>query len=446
MSNSYALHRSLTHIPLRAVRGDGPYVFDADGKKYLDGCGGAAVSCLGHSHPKVIEAIQRQVAALPYAHTSFFTTDGLETLAEILVSGAPGMGKVLLLSGGSEAVEAALKLSRQYFVETGQAERHLFIARRQSYHGNTLGALAVGGNEWRREPFRPLLATGHHIAPCFEYRERRQDETQFEYGERVANELDAKIIELGPKNVAGFVAETVVGATAGAVEPVPGYFRRIREVCDRYGIHLILDEVMCGTGRTGTMMAYEQEGITPDLVTMAKGMAAGYQPIGALLCKAKITDALKNGSGFFQHGHTFMGHATAVAASLATFEAIREEKLLDNVVARGKSIRAKLRDAIGDHEHVGDIRGRGLFIGIEFVADRVSKTPFDPDAGINKQVRKAAMELGLLCYAMGGTIDGRQGDHILIAPPYNIDSTHEAELVDKLVAAIATALPRCRAD
>ena len=305
---SYVLHRNLRKNPPRAIKGDGAYLIDHSGKRYLDASGGAAVSCLGHSHPAIIEAIQTQVAKLPYAHTSFFTTDVLEDLAETLVKGAPGMRKVLLLSGGSETIEAALKLSRQYFLEAGEPNRHLFIARRQSYHGNTLGALAVGGNEWRRESFRPLLVDGHHIAPCFEYRERRNEETQEEYCERITLELEEKIIELGAENVAGFVAETVVGATAGAVTALPGYFARIREICDRYGIHLILDEVMCGTGRTGSMMAYEQEHITPDMVTMAKGLAAGYQPVGALLCTDKISASIKNGSGFFQHGHTFMGH------------------------------------------------------------------------------------------------------------------------------------------
>ncbi len=438
---SYALHRSLLKNPPRAVRGEGSYLFDDTGKRYLDACGGAAVSCLGHSHPAIIEAIQKQVEQLPYAHTSFFTTEALEELAEMLVEGAPGMGKVLLLSGGSETVEAALKLSRQYFLESGEPDRHLFIARRQSYHGNTLGALAVGGNEWRREPFRPLLVGGHHIAPCFEYRERAADETQEEYCDRVTRELEEKIIALGPENVAGFVAETVVGATAGAVVAVPGYFGRIREICDRYGIHLILDEVMCGTGRTGSMMAYQQEHITPDMVTMAKGLAAGYQPIGALLCTNKIIEVIRDNSGYFQHGHTFMGHATAVAASLATQKIIRSEGLLPNVVARGKTIRDGLRNALGEHPNVGDIRGRGMFIGVEFVVNKGSKESFDPASKIHRKIQKTAMEIGLLCYGMGGTVDGKRGDHILLAPPYNIDDVEEQELIEKFVDAVRQELP-----
>lgn len=432
---SHALHRSLLYQPPRAVRGDGPYMVDENGRRYLDGCGGAAVSCLGHSHPAVIEAIRRQIETLPYAHTSFFSTNVMEILADTLIAGAPGMGKVLLISGGSEAIEAALKLSRQYFVENAEPERRLFIARRQSYHGNTLGALAVGGNQWRRKNFAPLMMPGNHIAPCFEFREKRDDEQQAEYGLRVADELDEKIRELGPQNVAAFVAETVVGATSGAVPAVPGYFTRIREICSRHGVHLILDEVMCGTGRTGTMMAYEQEGIVPDMVTMAKGLAAGYQPIGALLCQSYITDAIREGSGFFQHGHTFMGHATAVAASLATLNAIRDENLLQNIMERGRSIRHQLREALADHENVGDIRGRGLFVGVEFVRDRESKTPLDPKRKTHNMVQKAALDAGLLCYGMGGTIDGLQGDHVLLAPPYNIEEQHVTELVEKFAIA-----------
>ena len=437
----HAIHRSLLQDPSPAVRGDGVYVFDRDGRRFLDGCGGAAVSCLGHSNGRVIAAIQEQVATLPYAHTSFFTTDVLEELAERLVGYCPGMGKVLLLSGGSEATEAALKLSRQYFVECGEPERRRFIARKQSYHGNTLGALGVGGNEWRRRMFAPLLKQGHYISPCFEYRDRQADETAEQYGLRVANELEAKILELGPESVAGFIAETVVGATAGAVAAVPGYFQRIREICDKYGVHLILDEVMCGTGRTGTFLACEQEGVVPDMVMLAKGLAAGYQPVAALLCRQHVIDAVREGSGFFQHGHTFMGHATALAASLATLKEIDERGLLENVVTRGTSMQQALRESLGDHPHVGDIRGRGLFIAIEFVEDRGTRGPFEPSLKVHNRVQKNAMDNGLMMYGMGGTIDGRYGDHVLIAPPYIIDESHESELVAKLSTAITKLWP-----
>ena len=433
---TYAIHRNLLVRPPNAVRGDGVYVIDADGNRYLDGCGGAAVSCLGHNHPNVIHAIRKQAEALPYAHTSFFSSDAMEMLAERLVTNAPGMGKVLLLSGGSEAIEAALKLSRQYFVEAGEPDRHLYIARRQSYHGNTLGALSVGGNEWRRAMYAPIMVPGNHIAPCFAYREQRDHESLGSYALRAANELEDKINELGAGNVAAFVAETVVGATAGAVAPAPGYFKRIREICDQHGIHLILDEVMCGTGRTGTMMAYEQEGICPDIVTMAKGLAAGYQPVGAVLCTDQITDVIRDGTGFFQHGHTFMGHATAVAASLATLQAIESENLLENVRVRGASLQQRLRAVLGDHPNVGDVRGRGLFIGIEFVKDRATKEPLDPAAKTHNRLQKEAISEGLMVYGMGGTIDGRSGDHVLIAPPYILSESEQEELVDKLARAV----------
>ena len=438
---SHVLHRSLLHDPPMAVGADGPYILDEHGRRYLDACGGAAVSNLGHNHHRVVEAIQQQAATLPFAHTSFFSTPVLEELADTLVAAAPGLDKVLLVSGGSEAIEAALKLSRQYFVEIGEPRRHLFVARKQSYHGNTLGALAVGGNQWRRRQFAPLLTEGHHISPCFEYRWRHAGEDREAFGLRVADELEAKILELGPENVAGFIAETVVGATAGAVTAVPGYFARVREICDRYGVHLILDEVMCGTGRTGSLFAYEQEGIVPDIVAMAKGLAAGYQPIGALLARGHVCESIKAGSGFFQHGHTFMGHAIAAAAALATLQVIHDEGLLENVTARGTSLRTELREALGGHAHVGDIRGRGLFIGVEIVKDRESKEPFEPDLKLHHAVKAAAMGEGLLCYAMGGTVDGRLGDHVLIAPPYTIDRSHEDEIVSKLTRAVGAAVP-----
>ena len=437
---SHVLHRSLRQEPVYAVQGDGVYVIGKDGSRYLDACGGAAVSCLGHNHPTVISAVCEQVASLPYAHTSFFTTTALEELGDALVGRAPGMSKVMLLSGGSEAMEAALKLSRQYFVERGETQREFFIARRQSYHGNTLGALGVGGNEWRRKMFAPLLKQGHHVAPCFEYHDREANESPQDYAGRLANELEEKINELGPDRIAGFVAETVVGATAGAVPAVETYFKRIRELCDRHGIHLILDEIMCGSGRTGTYFAYEQENVVPDIVTIAKGLAAGYQPIGALLCTSEITDTIRSGSGFFQHGHTFMGHVTAVAAAGATLAAIDDENLLDNVAARGRALRAGLREMLGEHPNVGDIRGRGLFIGIEFVENRKSKKPFDPALRLHRKIQNAAMANGLLCYGMGGTIDGQRGDHVLIAPPYIINETQEAELLEKFAASVTSVL------
>jgi adenosylmethionine-8-amino-7-oxononanoate aminotransferase len=403
------------------------------------------VSCLGHSHPAVIAAMQEQLGRLSFAHTSFFTNAAMEELATLLAAKAPpGIASAYFVSGGSEAVEAALKLARQYFVEIGQPERRHFIARRQSYHGNTLGALAVGGNAWRRAPFAPNLIEAHHIAPCYAYRDRRDDESEAAYGRRVADELEAKIHELGTETVIAFVAETVVGATAGVVPPVPGYFRRIREICDRNGILLILDEVMCGMGRTGTLHACEQEGVAPDIMTVAKGLGGGYQPIGAMLASKKIGDAIRAGSGFFQHGHTYMGHALACAAALAVQRTIAQENLLAAVQARGAELAAALDDRLGNHHHVGDLRGRGLFHGIELVVDRASKQPFAPELKLHARVKREAMARGLMCYPAGGTIDGRRGDHVLLAPPYIIRTDQIGELVDKLGDAIDAAIASTR--
>ncbi|MTI15720.1 aspartate aminotransferase family protein [Rhodobacteraceae bacterium RKSG542] len=412
--------------------GEGCYLYDETGKAYLDACGGAAVSCLGHSDPEVLKAIREQMDAIPFAHTSFFTSRPAEDLAARLIEHAPeGIDRVYFVSGGSEAVEAAIKLARQYFLEIGQPKRHRLIARRQSYHGNTLGALATGGNAWRREPFAPLMIETSHISPCYEYRDRRDDETSFEYGQRVANELEAEIERLGPETVMAFVAEPVVGATAGAVPAVEGYFKRIREICDKFGVLLILDEVMCGMGRTGTLFACEQDDVRPDIVCTAKGLGAGYQPIGAMLCSKDIYEAIENGSGFFQHGHTYVGHPMACAASLAVLN-----RLLSGVLAQveptGQMLQDKLTAAFGQHPHIGDIRGRGLFRALEIVEDRSTKAPFDPARGINKAVKRLAMENGLMCYPMGGTIDGVHGDHVLLAPPFIMEERHLDEVIDKL--------------
>lgn len=438
---SHVFHRHTRVSPPTVAAGDGPYLIDSEGRRYLDGSGGAAVSCLGHSHPAVTQAIRTQLDRIAYAHTGFFTSEPAEALADALIDQAPGdLDRVYFVSGGSEAMEACLKLARQYFIEIGQPQRRLLIARRQSYHGNTLGALAVGGNQWRRQQFEPLLAPAHHIAPCYPYRDRLDGEDEVAYGLRVADELEAKLQELGPENVIAFVCETVVGATAGVLPPTPGYLRRVREICDRHGVLLILDEVMCGMGRTGYLYACEEDGVAPDLLAIAKGLGAGYQPIGAMLVSGKIYDAVATGSGFFQHGHTYMGHTTACAAGLAVQQAIREEKLLDNVQTQGKALRAALVERFGQNPHVGDIRGRGLFIGLELVADRDTREPLDPALQIHAAIKREAMDRGLMCYPMGGTIDGRRGNHILLAPPFIIQPSHVEELVDKLGAAMDAAL------
>lgn len=438
---SHVLHRNLNQEYPTAVKGDGPYIVDREGRRYLDASGGAAVSCLGHSDEAVAQAIKDQVSQLAYAHTSFFTSDPMEQLADFLIERAPaGLDSVYFVSGGSEAVEAALKLARQYFVEIGQPQRKHLIARRQSYHGNTLGALATGGNAWRRQQFEPLLINVSHVSPCYAYRDQQPDETPEAMGIRLAAELEEEILRLGAENVMAFVAEPVVGATLGAVTAVPGYFRRIREVCDRYGVLLILDEVMCGMGRTGSLFAAEQEGVTADLITIAKGLGAGYQPIGATLVSQRIRDAIANGSGFFQHGHTYIGHATACAAALAVQQTIEARDLLTRVNVLGEGLKARLNERFAHHAHVGDIRGRGLFQGLELVADRDSRKPFDASLKLHARLKKAAMAEGLMCYPMGGTLDGRQGDHILLAPPFILQESHLDEITTKLGRAIDTTL------
>ncbi|GHD63741.1 adenosylmethionine-8-amino-7-oxononanoate aminotransferase [Thalassobaculum fulvum] len=438
---THVFHRQTKSVPPTAAVGDGVYIVDATGKRYLDASGGAAVSCLGHSDVRVVNAIKAQLDAIPYAHTGFFTNEPMEKLADFLVDAAPGdLDMVYFVSGGSEGVEAALKMARQYFLEIGQPERYRIIARRQSYHGNTLGALSIGGNEWRREQFRPLLIDATHVAPCYEYRDRRDGETTEEYGIRVADELDAAIRAAGPETVAAFVCEPVVGATAGALPAVPGYLKRIREICDRHGVLLIFDEVMCGMGRTGHLFACEEDGVAPDLLVIAKGLGAGYQPIGAVLVDGRIYAAIRDGSGFFQHGHTYMGHPAACAAGLAVQHVIRDDNLLDNVKVRGAALRRALESRFGNNPYVGDIRGRGLFLGIEMVADRASKEPFDPARKLNAAIKREALERGLMVYPMGGTIDGRRGDHVLVAPPFIIDDSHIGEIVDKLGDSIDAAL------
>ena len=435
------LHRQIHASLPTAVGGRGVELFDAAGKAYIDASGGAAVSCLGHGHPDVVAALHRQADTLAYAHTGFFTTEAAEALADRLIEDAPaGMSHVYFVSGGSEAVEAALKMARQYFVERGQPQRRNVIARRQSYHGNTLGALAAGGNEWRRAQFRPLLIETHHVDPCYAYRYQQPGESDEAYGLRAAESLERKILELGAGTVMAFVAETVVGATAGAVPPVGAYFKHIRAICDRHGVLLILDEVMCGMGRTGTLHACEQDGISPDLMAIAKGLGGGYQPIGAVLVGRHVFDAFANGSGSFQHGHTYMGHPMACAAALAVQQVIRRDNLLASVRAMGERLRMRLSARFGNHAHVGDIRGRGLFLGLELVADRASKEPFDPKLKLHGRVKQAAMERGLMVYPMGGTIDGVRGDHVLLAPPFIVDAGTIDTIVDRLGEAVDAAI------
>ena len=438
---SHILHRQFHQRLPRAVAAQGLTITDDQGRTYIDASGGAAVSCLGHGHPDVLAAMHAQIDRVAYAHTSFFTTEVAEALADDLVQHAPpGISHAYFVSGGSEAVEAALKMARQYFVEIGQPQRRHFIARRQSYHGNTLGALAVGGNAWRRAQFAPLLMDVTHVSPCYAYRDRAADETPVAYGQRLVAELAEAIDRLGPDSVIAFVAETVVGATAGALTPVPGYLQGVRELCHRHGILLILDEVMCGMGRTGTLHACEQEAVVPDLLTIAKGLGGGYQPIGAVLAQRHIVDAFEQGSGLFQHGHTYIGHPVACAAALAVQQVIRRDGLLARVRDLGEALQARLVQAFGDHPQVGDIRGRGLFRAIELVRDRASREPFDPALKLHARIKREAMAQGLMVYPMGGTIDGRRGDHVLLAPPFIANESDLDAIVERLQRALTAAL------
>ena len=438
---THILHRSANAVMPVAVGGSGVEIFDAEGRGYLDASGGAAVSCLGHGHPDVIAALRRQLDALAYAHTAFFTSVAAERLADRLIEDAPpGIDRVYLVSGGSEAIEAALKMARQYFVEIGEPQRRAIVARRQSYHGNTLGALAAGGNAWRRAQFEPLLIETHHIDPCYAYRLIGEGESDADYAARAAEALEAKLVEIGPDRVIAFVAETVVGATAGAVPPVGDYFKRIRAICDRYGVLLILDEVMCGMGRTGTLHACEQEDVAPDLMAIAKGLGGGYQPIGAVLLSQRIFEAFANGSGAFQHGHTYMGHPMAAAAALAVQDVIKRDNLLANVVSMGDLLKRRLEQRFGNSPFVGDIRGRGLFRALEFVEDRAAKKPFDPALKLHARLKREAMARGLVVYPMGGTIDGARGDHVLLAPPFIVDDSQIEAIVERLGESIDAAL------
>ena len=431
---THILHRQ-TKTPMPVIAsGEGVYLTDSQGKQYLEGSGGAAVSCLGYGNKRVIKAIKDQLDKIAFAHTGFFSSEPAEQLADWLCERAPGdIGQVAFFSGGSEAVEAALKISRQALIERGEEKRTHVIARRQSFHGSTLGAMSVGYHVERRKPFLDMLAQNtSHISPAYAYRHQRSDESAEDYGKRAAQELEDEILKIGPDKVAAFFAETVVGATLGVVPPPPGYFREIRRICDKYGVLLILDEVMSGMGRTGTLFACEQDGVEPDMITIAKGLGAGYQPIGATLISSRLADAITQGSGAVKHSHTYMGHATACAGALAVQSVIEEDELLSRVRARGARFMELLTERFGQHAHVGDIRGRGLFVGLEFVADRETREPFAPELNVAGRLKAATFENGLICYPAGGTADGTRGDHVLLAPPFIINEAQLEELVDKL--------------
>ena len=441
---SRILHRTLFADPPIAVSGRGMYLTAADGREIIDGSGGAAVACLGHGDARINAAIAAQLAKVAYVHTAIFSNAAAEELADIILEGSPGgLTHAYLCSSGSEGCEAAIKLARQYFLEIGQPNRTKYISRRGSYHGNTLGALSAGGNMMRRAPYAPLLSDAFsHVSPAFAYRFRADDESEAQYVERLAAELEAEFQRLGPQNVVAFMAEPLVGATTGCVAAPAGYFQAVRKICDRHGALLILDEVMCGMGRTGTMHAWQQEGIAPDIQIIAKGLGGGYQPIGGILIAGRVVEAFRAGSGSFMHGHTYQAHPVACAAALAVQKVIRDDHLVENVRVQGERLAVALTERLGNHRHVGDIRGRGLFWALEFVTDRASKAVFDPKLRMNDRVKQAALDRGLAIYPMGGTIDGRLGDHVIVAPPYiataaDIDAI-VARLGDAVDAAVAT--------
>ena len=428
-------YRSPGHQYPIGMRGEGVYLYDSTGKQYLDGSGGAAVSCLGHGNEKVIEAIREQVGTLAFAHTAFFTNEPQEKLAAGIAErfGEDG-AKVYFAAGGSEANETAIKLVTQYWIAKGKPSKSTFISRNQSYHGNTLGTLSLSGSPGRRKIYRSIIGDWPKIDPCYAYRLQQDGESDEEYAVRSANSLENAILEAGAENVAAFFAETVCGATLGCVTAAPGYFTRVREICDRHDVLLVLDEVMCGSGRTGSYFAFEQEGVRPDLVTIAKGLGGGYQPLGAMVCRDFIHREIVEAHGEFAHGHTYVGHATTCAAGVAVQSVLDEENLLENVTTRGRQLQELLHATFDQHPHVGDIRGRGLFVGIELVKDKVSKQAPDANLGLPGWLKNRAMEEGLICYPGGGTVDGKSGVHILLAPPFIYSTENVVELVSKLDA------------
>lgn len=438
---SFVLHRQVSQPAPVAVAGRGAWLIDAAGKEYLDACAGAAVSALGHNDPAVARAVVDQMSRLSYAHTSFFSSESAERLAQALVEAAgEPFSKVFFTSSGSEAVEASIKFARQHFVEKGESQRRHVIGRWQSYHGNTLGALSAGGNKLRRALYGPLLLDMHHIDACYAYRGLAPGESLDEFGLRMADQLEAKILELGPDTVAAFIAEPVVGATLGAVTAPATYFPRIREICDRYGVLLIFDEVMCGMGRLGHLFAFEAVGVRPDIVCIAKGLGSGYQPIAAMLLTQDVVQPLVDGTGSFMHGHTYQGHPVACAAAEVVLAKISTPEMLGRVRDAGKRLVEGLRGRLGNSPHIGEIRGEGLFVAIEFVADAVTKAPFPHTSRLNARIKQEAWDRGLLVYAMGGAVDGQSGDHVLLAPPFIVSDEEIDRIVELFAEASSAAL------
>lgn len=438
MSPSALFPRNFRRDYPLAVRGEGCFIFTSDGKKYLDAAGQAAVVSIGHGVPSVGRAMADQAARLQFAHTSQFSTPVAENFARRLLDLAPeGMGRggrVYFTSGGSEAIETAIKMSRQYFLERNEPKRFRVLSRRQSYHGSTLGAMTVGGNLSRREPYQPLLAEWGHIAPCFCHH-CPLNRTFPECNLACADELDALFPCEDPASVAAFIFEPVVGATLGAAAPPEGYARRIAEICRRHGMLLIADEIMSGMGRTGKPFTVEHWGVEPDIIAVGKGIASGYAPLGAVIAGPRVVEAFERGSGVFQHGFTYQAHPVAVAAGNAVLDVLESQRLFHRVPQASSDLLAAL-EPLRDDPNVSDIRGMGLLIGIEFVKDKARREPFPRELNIAEKIRKTAMEAGVLTYPSQGCVDGVLGDHILLAPPFIITR----EECDAAAAAITAAV------
>jgi adenosylmethionine-8-amino-7-oxononanoate aminotransferase len=422
--NSKANIHSTTALP-KIAWAKGSYVYDTNGKQYIDGSGGPAVYCIGHGNAEVNAAIAKQLDLIAHGYRYNFTSDALEELTEIVAARCGGALKhMVFLTGGSEAVESCLKLALQYQTAIGQKNRRKFIARERSWHGNTLGALGVSGFLERRMAFEGAFIDAIRISPANAYRP--------ELGALDAQQLEDAIMREGVDNIAAFIFEPVVGAAGGCVPSPDGYAKRVREICDRHGVLMIADEVMCGAGRTGTWRALEKDGVEPDIMAVAKGLAAGYLPLGAAVYSDKVATAI----GIPQTGHTFTGHTACCAAGVAVQKIITREKLVERVAANEGKLKSLLADAFLDVEAVGDIRGRGYFMAVELVANRKTKKPFEANLELALNIRAQTLENGLICYPVSGNVDGVNGDVVIIAPPYNASDAELTEIVEKMARSI----------
>ncbi len=429
----------------KVSHGSGLYVYDTSGKRYLDASGGPAVYCLGHGHPEVTAAIVRQLERIAHGYRYTFTSDPLEELRELITracataGAASQLDSMVFVSGGSEAVESGLKVALQYHSARGETTRRRFIARRRSWHGNTLGALAVSDFFDRRVPFEGALVEASFVPQVSMYRPP-PGVTPEALAAHAAAELEAEILRVGPERVAAFIFEPVVGAAGGAVPPPPGYAQRVREICSRHGVLLIADEVMCGSGRTGTWRALEQDGVVPDIMAVAKGLAGGYLPLGATVYSRAVAAALEAADGGPLTGHTFSGHTAACAAGVAVQTIIARDRLLERVRRAGAEFQPALREALARYEAVGDVRGRGFLIGVELVRDRATRAPFPAERALAETIGQCAFEDGLICYASGGNVDGIEGDIVLLAPPFTATDAELEEIIVRFARAVGRGL------